>query len=91
MAKDIFEDIMGDIDAKTLPGKYVIMCMITYHDGSEKLVSGRELEEARQTEDHRIRDFKFFLDVKKIRRDVLAEVEAMYDEITRRLSALPNP
>ena len=90
MTKDLFEDIMGDIDAKTLPSKYVIMCMITYHDGSEKLVTGKELEEARKTENQRIRDFKFFLDVKKIRRDITAEVTAIYEEINRRISALPS-
>lgn len=89
MTKDIFEEIMADIDAKTLPSKYVIMCMITYHDGSEKLVTGRELEIARNNSD-KIRDYKFFLDVKKIRRDIVAEVTAIYEEINRRFSALPD-
>ncbi len=89
MTKDLFEDIMADIDAKTLPTKYVIMCMITYHDGKETLVTGRELEEARSNSSN-IRDYKFFLDVKKIRRDITAEVTAIYEEINARFSALPD-
>lgn len=89
MTKDLFEQIMADIDAKALPSKYVIMCMITYHDGTEKLVTGRELETARANSD-KIRDYKFFLDVKKIRRDITTEVNAIYAEISRRFSALPD-
>ncbi len=91
MTKDLFEDIMSDIDAKTLPSKYVIMCMITYHDGTETLVTGRELEQARQNSGNKIRDYKFFLDVKKIRRDIIAEVTTIYEEINARFSASALP
>lgn len=89
MTKDVFEDIMAEIDAKTLPTKYVIMCMITYTDGSEKLVTGKELDQAR-TQSGGIRDYKFFLDVKKIRRDIIAEVTEIYEEVNRRFAALPD-
>lgn len=89
MTKDIFSEIMNEIDAKTLPSKYVIMCMVTYMDGTESLVTGNELEAARANSS-KIRDYKFFLDVRKIRRDVTDAVTEIYEEINRRFTALSD-
>ena len=83
MNRDLFEEILNGIEAQTVPSKYVIMCMATLYDGSEELYTGKEFEEARNQK-IRIREYKFYLDVKKIHQDITDEVAEIYDEVNRR-------
>ena len=84
---DMFEEIFSSIDPDTVPMEYVVLAKVIDLQGNERLVRGAELERVlRGPGRAKVAEARVILDVPKIRRAVLDEINAVYAEVNRQVS-----
>lgn len=82
-AKDILDDIIGQLDPEEIPVEYIVMAKVTDFDGNERLIRGEELAEFMRNPFEVASEARIILDVRKIRKAIVEEVNAVYDEVNR--------
>lgn len=82
---DLLGELMKNIDASTVPSKYVVVSKVYYFDGSQRLVKSGELDEVRKNPDD-IKDMEFVFNTKAMRLDILNTVVWVYNEINKKFS-----
>jgi hypothetical protein len=83
---DVVERIISNLDAETIPLEYIVLARITDINGRQYVVQGEDLEEAlRGNGRHRIAEARVVLNVKRLRRAIIQNVDDFYDEVYRNL------
>ena len=79
---DVLDDIISRLDPEDVPPEFIVMAKITDFQGSVKLVKGKELEEMmKHPELYQIAEARVVLNVKKMRKAIMTEVNYIYDEV----------
>lgn len=84
--KDLIGDLMKEVDASTIPSKYVIVSRVSFFDGSQRIVKSHELDEIREKNQDDIKDMEFVFNTKSMRMDILNTVIWVYNEINKRFA-----
>ena len=79
--QDILDDIISRLDPEEIPAEYIVMAKVTDYEGNEKIIKGAELEEFMKQPYQDAQEVRVVLDVRKIRKAIIAEVNAVYDEV----------
>lgn len=81
----VLDEIINAIEPEEVPVEYIIMARVTDFDGNERIIRGAEIEAlmSDQSRDHRIADARIILNVRKIKRALMDEVNRIYDEVNR--------
>lgn len=88
MTTDVIEELISRLDPEDVPLEYIVMAKIVDFQGVEKILRGDELETMmRNPELYSISEARVILNVKKMRRAVIAEVDYIYDEVNRLFNA----
>lgn len=85
-AKDILDDIIGQLDPEEIPVEYIVMAKVTDFDGNERLIRGEELADFMRNPFEVASEARIILDVRKIRKTIVEEVNAVYDEVNRKFT-----
>ncbi len=86
----VLDDIIKGIEPKEVPVEYIIMACVTDHEGNERIVrSSSEIEDLLRdfSYDSNIADARIILNVRKIKKAIIDEVNRIYDDANRGLSA----
>jgi hypothetical protein len=83
----ILNEIINAIEPEEVPVEYIIMARVTDFDGNERIIRGAEIETllSARADDPRIADARIILNVRKIKKAILDEVNRIYDEVNRSL------
>jgi hypothetical protein len=83
-AIDVLDDIISHLDPEDVPVEFIVMAQVTDFNGVEKIIKGDALEELLMNpEMHQIAELRVILNVRKIRKAIMEEVNAVYDEANR--------
>lgn len=83
---DVLEDIINKLDPENVPVEFMVMAKITDFQGVERIVKGEELEKMiRNPEMYQIAEARVILNVNKLKKAIIDEVNFIYDEVNRRL------
>lgn len=85
--KDILDDIISRLDPEEIPADYIVMAKLTDFDGNERIIRGEELREFMQSPFEHAAEARIILDVRKIRKAIVEEVNWVYDEVNKLFSA----
>lgn len=81
---DILDDIISRLDPEDVPIEFIVMAQITDFQGVEKIIKGDELEQVLMNPElYQIAELRVILNVRKIRKAIMEEVNAVYDEANR--------
>jgi hypothetical protein len=81
---DVLDDIIARLDPEDVPVEFIVMAKITDFQGAERIVKGQELLHLMKHPDqYQIAEARVILNVKKIRKAIMAEVSYFYDEVNR--------
>lgn len=84
---DIIDEIVASLDPEHIPMEYIVMGRITLFNGSEKIIKGNELEMVlKHPERYNIAEARVVLDVKKIRKVIVDEINDIYDQVNNNIS-----
>lgn len=85
---DILNDIISGIDPVEVPVEYIVMAQITDLQGVERFVKGDEFRRMMPNPElYQIAEARVILNVRKIKKAIVKEVNAIYDEVNRRFNA----
>ncbi len=88
MTTDVIEELISRLDPEDVPLEFIVMAKITDFQGEEKILRGEELESMmRNPELYSIAEARVILNVKKMRRSLVAELDYIYDEVNRLFNA----
>jgi hypothetical protein len=90
MSHDIVDEIIADLEPEQIPAEFISEAMITGFDGNEKVIRGDDLKEFLSAPFEFAVEARILLNIRKIRRAIITEVNAVYDEVNR-LYALDFP
>lgn len=83
---DIVDEIIREVEPEQVPSQYIIMAKIKSFSGEETIVRGPELEAfLKDPQASYIAEARVIFNVKAMRRAVIAEVESVFEEVTRLL------
>ena len=85
--QDILDDIISRLDPEEIPAEYIVMAKITDLDGNEKIIKGEELKEFMTKPFEFASEARIILDIRKIRKAIIEEVNRVYDEVEARFLA----
>jgi hypothetical protein len=85
--QDIVDDIINRLDPEQIPAEYIVMAKITDLNGNEKTISGDDLVEFMKSPFDYAAEARIILNIQKIRKAIIAEVNAVYDEVNLRYSS----
>lgn len=81
---DILDDIISKIDPEDVPVEYIVAAKITDFSGVERILKGDDLANVmRNPDQYEIAEARVILNVKKIRKAIINEVNYLYDEVNR--------
>lgn len=81
---EIIDEIINKLDPEDVPIEYIVMAKITDFQGNERIVRGKELSDLLRNPDlHQIAEARVILNVKKIRKAILDEINAVFDAVNR--------
>lgn len=81
---DILDDIISHLEPEDVPVEYIVMAKVTDFDGTERIIRGNELEAMIKSPHlYKIAEARVVLNVRKIRKAIMAEVNGVYDEVNR--------
>jgi hypothetical protein len=83
---EILDEIISMLDPEYVPVEYIIMARVVDSFGTEQIIRDPE-ELSRMLSDPEARrgEVRIILDAKKIKRDILERLTAVYTEVNRRL------
>lgn len=88
---DVLDDIISQLEPENVPSEYIIMAKVTDYAGAERIIRGPELDRIMQNPDsHQIVEVRVILNVKKLRRAIIDEVNDIYEEVNRRFNGEPE-
>jgi hypothetical protein len=88
---DVLDDLISRLEPEDVPVEYIVMARITDFQGRERVVRGAELEDFIQNPElHQIAEARVILNVKKMRKAILGEVNYVYDEVNRLFNLRKN-
>jgi hypothetical protein len=83
---DVLDDLIRNLDPEDVPLEFIVMAKVTDFDNRERIVKGEELEEIiRAPELQHVKEVRVIYNVKKMRKAITDEINAVYDEVSRRL------
>lgn len=83
---DIIDEIIRDVDPEQVPPEYIIMAKIKNFSGEETFLRGAELEAfLKDPQASYIAEARVVFNVKAMRRAVVDEVEAVFEDVGRLL------
>jgi hypothetical protein len=85
--QDIVDDIINRLDPEQIPAEYIVMAKITDLNGNEKIISGDDLVAFMKSPFDYAAEARIILNIQKIRKAIIAEVNAVYDEVNLRYSS----
>ncbi|RYD63178.1 MAG: hypothetical protein EOP83_12815 [Verrucomicrobiaceae bacterium] len=78
--------MIRQIDPEHVPVQYIIMAKIKDFSGEERIVRGEELVAfMKDPQASHIAEARVIFNVKKMRKDIIAEVEGVFGEVNRLL------
>lgn len=81
---EVLDDLISRLDPEDVPVEYIVMAKVVDFSGNERVVKGEELEQViRNPELHHIAEARVILNVKKMRKAIVTEVNYIYDEVNR--------
>lgn len=81
---DVLDEIIARLEPEDVPSEFIVMAKITDFNGVERIIKGSELEEmTRNPEKFHIAEARVVLNVKKIKKAIINEVNYLYDEVNR--------
>jgi hypothetical protein len=81
---DVLDDLIRTLDPEDVPLEFIVMAKVTDFQGNERIVKGEELERViRSPELQQVAEVRVIYNVKKMRKAILEEVDAVYDEVNR--------
>lgn len=84
---EVLENIINNLSAADVPPRYIVKAKLTDFQGVEHIFRGEELIHVlKYPELYHMADARIILDARKIKSDILAEVNAIYDGVNRALS-----
>ncbi|RYD66080.1 MAG: hypothetical protein EOP83_05950 [Verrucomicrobiaceae bacterium] len=90
MTTDVIEEIISRLDPADVPVQYIVMAKIVDFKGEEKILRGEELKDMMENPDlHNIAEARVILNVKKMRKTVISEIDHIYDEVNRMFNMRP--
>lgn len=88
MTTDVIEELISRLDPEDVPLEYIIMAKIVDFQGEEKILRGEEMEAMmRNPELYQIAEARVILNIKKMRRTLITEIDYIYDEVNRLFNA----
>lgn len=88
MTTDVIEELISRLDPEDVPLEYIVMAKIVDFKGEEKILRGDELENMmKNPELYSIAEARVILNIKKMRRTLITEIDHIYDEVNRMFNA----
>jgi hypothetical protein len=85
---DVIDDVLNRLEPEDVPLEYIVMAKIVNFQGEETILRGPELERMmRNPEQYSIAEARVILNIKKMRRALIEEVDYIYDEVNRMFNA----
>jgi hypothetical protein len=85
---DVLDDLIRNLDPEDVPIEFIVMAKVTDFEGNERIVKGDDLEKIiREPELQHVAEVRVIYNVKKMRRAIMEEVNAVYDEVQRLFQA----
>lgn len=84
---EIMNEIINNINIVEVPVEFIVMAQITDIRGVERFVKGDEFRKIIPNPHlHEIREAKVILNVHKIKKAIVNEVNAIYEDVNRRFN-----
>lgn len=84
---DILHDIISLLDPEDVPIDFIVMARITDFKGDERVVRGEELQKIMANPElYQISEARVILNVKKLKKAIIEEVNTLYDQVNRRFN-----
>lgn len=85
---DILDDIISKLEPEDVPVEFIIAAKITDMNGEERIIKGAELEHVlHNPKQYPIAEARILFNVRKIRKAIVTEVNAIYDAVNARMKA----
>ncbi len=82
--RDVLDAIIAALDPDDVPPDFIVMVKVTDHQGLETVVKGAELERMmRNPELYQVAEARVILDVRRIRKTILDEINYILDEVKK--------
>lgn len=77
---DIIDEIIDQLSPEMIPTEFILMAKVRTYDGAEHILTGEEFEQIMATRSADVADVRVILDVKRIRRVIITETNAIIAE-----------
>lgn len=84
--QDILDDIISSLETEDIPTEYIVMARVTDMDGNEHVLRGEELRIFMENSTAFAMSIQIILDVRRIRKAIVAFVNEVYDEVNSRFN-----